>query len=251
MASHGAAVVSRALGMAAGWLLALVLAAGFVALGFWQSGRAVQKEQLLEAANRVLLEREAAPLQSASDIGRRGALDWAAGTGRFVEAPPVLLDNQQRGGRSGVRAYRLLDAGGPSWLLVELGWLPLPGDRTLPAIPRPEGELELAGLLAPPPSAGLRLGEPLGWRDDTVLMVRLELAALQEAVDHPIAPRVLRLDPALPLGFERDLELLPNTLPPDKHRGYALQWFGLATAVLLIALLLTVRALRRPRRKKT
>ena len=62
---------------------------------------------------------------------------------------------------------------------------------------------------------------------------------------------VLRLDPALPLGYERDLELLPNTLTPDRHRGYALQWYGLAATVLVIALLLTVRALRRtPRNPK-
>lgn len=237
--------------MAAGWVLALLLATGFAALGFWQSGRAVEKERLLAAADSVLVARDARPLSIAADPGRRGLLDWSAGRGQFVDAPPVLLDNQLRDGRPGVRAYRLLDTGGAGWLLVELGWLPLPGDRTLPTIPRPEGPIELAGLLAPPPSAGLRLGEPLGWRGDTVLMVRLDLAALQEAVGHPVAPRVLRLDPALPVGYERDLELLPNTLPPDKHRGYALQWFGLAAAVLVTALLLTVRALRRPRRKKT
>ena len=56
---------------------------------------------------------------------------------------------------------------------------------------------------------------------------------------------MLRLDPAMELGYERDLELLANTLPPDKHRGYAVQWFGLALAVLATALILTFRR-RRP-----
>ena len=60
-----------------------------------------------------------------------------------------------------------------------------------------------------------------------------------------LAPRILRLDPALPLGYARDLELLPNTLPPDRHLGYAVQWFALAAAVLVIALVLTVRRRRR------
>jgi surfeit locus 1 family protein len=45
----------------------------------------------------------------------------------------------------------------------------------------------------------------------------------------------------LPIGFARDLEVLPNTLPPERHRGYALQWFGLALATLLTALFLAFR----------
>lgn len=238
-------------GWVAGWVLAVVVAAVMVMLGNWQAGRAVQKERLLDAADAVLDQRDAGPLALAADPSRRDRLDWAAGSGRFVDAPPVLLDNQLRDGRPGVRAYRLFDAGAPEWILVELGWLELPGDRRLPVVERPAGELELRGLLSAPPSAGLSLGEALAPRGETLLMVRLDTEALEGAVGHPLSPRVLRLDPALPLGYERDLELLPNTLPPDRHRGYALQWYGLAATVLVIAALLTVRALRRTRRKPT
>ncbi|KFN51609.1 hypothetical protein N790_14640, partial [Arenimonas malthae CC-JY-1] len=74
------------------------------------------------------------------------------------------------------------------------------------------------------------------------LAMRLEPGAVAAAWQLPaLAPRVLRLDPALPLGHERDLELLANTLSPDKHRGYALQWFGLAAAAAAITLLLWFR----------
>jgi cytochrome oxidase assembly protein ShyY1 len=55
---------------------------------------------------------------------------------------------------------------------------------------------------------------------------------------------VLRLDPVVPLGYERDLQLLANTLPPERHRGYSLQWFALAVAVLVTALILTFRKAR-------
>jgi cytochrome oxidase assembly protein ShyY1 len=44
---------------------------------------------------------------------------------------------------------------------------------------------------------------------------------------------------------ERDLEILPNTLTPERHLGYAVQWFGLAITVLVVALVLTFK------RKKT
>ena len=244
-------MAKRSAGWLAGWALALVLAAVMAMLGNWQAGRAVQKERLLQAADEVLQARDPRPLALAADPSRSGALDWAAGRGHFVEAPAVLLDNQLRDGRPGVRAYRLFDSGGPEWILVELGWLALPGDRSLPQVERPGGEFELAGLLAAPPSAGLALGEALAPRGDALLAMRLDLDALENVAGRPVAPRVLRLDPALPLGFERDLELLPNTLTPDRHRGYALQWYGLAATVLVIALLLTVRALRRtPRNPK-
>ena len=59
------------------------------------------------------------------------------------------------------------------------------------------------------------------------------------------AGRVLRLDPALPFGHARDLDLLPNTLPPARHLGYAVQWFAMALAVLVIAAVLQWRTRRR------
>ena len=53
--------------------------------------------------------------------------------------------------------------------------------------------------------------------------------------------QVLRLSPQAGFGFARDFDALPNTLPPEKHYGYALQWWGLAAATLVVALVLTFR----------
>ena len=75
--------------------------------------------------------------------------------------------------------------------------------------------------------------------------MRVDIPAIRAETGVPVSPRVLRLDPAFPLGYPRDLELLPNTLPPDKHRGYAVQWFGLALVVFVTALVLTVKQQRR------
>ncbi len=76
-------------------------------------------------------------------------------------------------------------------------------------------------------------------------MIALQREALARALSLPaLAPRVLKLDPDLRLGYARDLDILPNTLPPERHVGYAVQWFGLAAAVLVTALLLTWRSRR-------
>ena len=74
----------------------------------------------------------------------------------------------------------------------------------------------MRGLLAQPPSPGLRLGDGIAPAGDGWLLTRVEPAAVARAagLDGTLAPRVLRLDPALPIGHPRDLDVLPNTLPP-------------------------------------
>lgn len=235
--------MSRRATLWVGWTLALLAIALFVRLGLWQASRAQEKAAMLEAAAQVLDARRPVPLSQAGDATRARGYDWAAGTGTFDARDALLLDNQQRGGRAGVRTYRIFvpDQGVP--LLVDLGWRPLPGDRALPATLRIEGSIAVRGLLAPPPSSGLALGASMQRQGDAWLLSRVDLAdiAARTGLSVPLAPRVLRLDPALPIGYPRDLALLANTLTPDKHRGYALQWFALALAVLVTAGVLSRR----------
>jgi cytochrome oxidase assembly protein ShyY1 len=217
------------------WTVSLGLCAVFVSAGLWQSGRAVRKEAMLAASARAMPA-------------------WVAFEGRFADMPALRLDNQRRGSRVGVQVYRLFDTDDGTRLWVDVGWRELPPDRVVPAEPRlPSESMRLEGLLVPPPSAGFALGpasSPLP--DGGVLALRLEPAVLREAgippVTRPPSPTlgfaVLRLDPTLAIGYERDLDLLTNTLSPDKHRGYALQWFGFAAGLFLLSLYLQFR--RRP-----
>lgn len=240
--------VNRGRGLVLGWILAMATMGLFSALGFWQLGRAEEKEAMLAAAQQVLEDRDnALPLLAAGDLQQRDAYDWAEGAGTFVRAPAVLLDNQMREGRAGIRAYRLFQpAAEPAPILIELGWLPLPGDRRLPEVTLPQGEQHLQGLLAPPFSAGTAAAVVMTQANGDLLVTSLEAPGLPAALGLAgLPPRVLRLDPAHPLGYARDLDILPNTLPPSQHLGYAVQWFGLALTVLATALLLTWRSRRK------
>jgi surfeit locus 1 family protein len=231
-----------------GWILAVAVMAGFAALGAWQLRRMHDKQAMLDDAHRVLERREAQSLSAAGDAARSRAYDWAAGEGVFADVPAVLLDNQQHAGRSGVRAYRVFvpASGGAGPLLVELGWLPLRGDRRMPQVPRPQGRLRIEGLLAPPPAHGIAPAPPVKRPDGTLLATSLQVPIMRSALGQPrLAPRVLRLDPANAIGHARDLDILPNTLPPERHLGYAVQWFALALAVLITAFVLTFRKRRR------
>ena len=76
-------------------------------------------------------------------------------------------------------------------------------------------------------------------------MVRADADAIDAALHVDVPPRVVRLDPALKIGWARNLDVLPNTLPPERHLGYAVQWWALSAAVFVTALLLTFRKKKR------
>ncbi|UNK42194.1 SURF1 family protein [Luteimonas sp. S4-F44] len=245
--------MSRRSARIVGWTAAVLLALAFVGLGQWQLGRMHDKRAMLDAVEQTLTLRQAVPLAQAADPHRQRDYDWAAGRGRFLDTPAFVLDNQIHAGRPGLRVYRLFaPETGAAPLLVDLGWVPI-AERTarMPSSEVLAGDgvvgptLDLHGLLAPPPSAGLALGPAIG-PGPAWLMTRFDAQAIASVAGLPtLPPRVLRLDPALPVGYGRDLEILPNTLPPEKHLGYAVQWFGLALTVLVTALVLTFRKSRR------
>lgn len=243
----GRAGVSRGATLAFGWGLACLVIIAFASLGSWQYGRMHQKQAMLDEAAQVLERRDPQPLAAAASAEGAAGYAWAMGEGRWASAPAVLLDNQQRGGRVGVRVYRLFIPATGTPLLVELGWLPVPADRSIPSVDDAPPAPPLEGLLLPPPSQGLAAAAIQPQADGSLLLMALDLEAVAEALGvERIAPRVLRLDPDVPGGYVRDLEILPNTLPPEQHLGYAVQWYGLALAVLATALILTFRR-RRPR----
>lgn len=228
-----------------GWVLAVLVAAVFCGLGVWQLQRMHQKEALLAQLppgrdNAVRLDQAAA----APD-----ALHWVRDQLQFLPGT-VLLDNQLREGRAGIKVYQPARAASGAVVLVDLGWLPLPADRQLPVIKSEQGGQALQGLWAPPPASGIALGPALtaAKQPQTWLATRMDLPAIATQLGlgaGALAPRVLRLDPTLPLGYARDLDLLPNTLPPSRHLGYAVQWFAMALAVLVIALVLQFKKRRK------
>jgi surfeit locus 1 family protein len=228
------------------WLGALLLATVFASLGAWQYGRGEWKTaweaqwQAALAAPAVALPRLPAgtrierPLRVAGTLPVSKAAGW------------LLLDNQRRGAEVGLRAYRLLETAGGSLLLADFGWLPFDRAKALPNPALPEGRLDTRGLLLPWPGQGMALGDAEWPRPlpAALLLTRLDREAIAAAVGQPLVDGVLKIDPATGFGFARDLDALPNTLPAEKHYGYALQWWGFALTVLIIAVVLQRRSAR-------
>ncbi len=231
-------------------LAALLGVALFAIAGVWQLDRGLGKQARLAQQSAALQANVDLPLvQALAAEAEPGAVRRAAGRARFL-TPLLLLDSQQRAGRVGLRVYGVAAVAGAetdSRLLVDMGWLPMGPNRIIPTLQAPEGERELRGLLVPLPGQGMRLA-PNPWPSSLatpVLLNTLDAGEIERAFGVALASVVLRLAPELDYGYERDLEALPNTLPPERHYGYAVQWFGLAATVAVVYLVLTWRSRRR------
>jgi cytochrome oxidase assembly protein ShyY1 len=253
--------VSAARGRALGIVLMLLGAGAFSALGWWQWQRAHWKERLLlDYAETV--QGTATDLAAALHAGPRLPLraDLAASDapvasgfslplrvraqGRYISGDEVLLDNQVLDGRVGIMVYtRFQVEGAKRTVLVNRGWLPLDAQRHVPPVTAaPSVAVELSGLLMPPPSSGWRLANPEFVRGaPAALFTRLDMDALRAQMDPDLFDGVIWLDADQAHGFTRQWRALPNTLPPERHRGYAVQWFGLALASIVIGVVMLWR----------
>lgn len=226
------------------WSFAVLLTLAFAALGHWQYRRGAAKEIFIADWQAAL---QSPPL--ALD-----QIDWTAEVaipqrveGAVAPEPAfrwLLLDNQREGDAVGVRAYGVLTVAGAA-VLADFGWLPLGPGRRLPDPPAlPVHRLQ--GLRVPWPGQGIQLApNPWNTKRTPLLLTTLQRAEIAAALGRSLAPGVIKVAPDSAFGFQRQLQALPNTLPPEKHYGYALQWFGLAATTLVVALVLTFRSRRR------
>lgn len=230
-------------------LACALLAAGlvvFISAGRWQYGKAVQKEAERDAWQ-VSLALAARPAQ-AGDWNRLSGYDRVVVRGEWLPQR-YLLDNQIRESRSGVEVYAPLRVEGGPALLVSLGWLPYSGARREPPAlaELPTAKVELTGMLTPPTAHGLRLGR--AWSDADGYPKLMPYFALDEiAADAGVAldTRVLRAQPAEGSPLQQTWHPVMS-MPPERHRAYAWQWWSLAIAIVVVFLIVHRRARPSPR----
>lgn len=215
-------------------LLLFLLAALFARLGYWQLQRMQEKERLFGSF-------ESAPSMTLADAIEAGArFARVRAYGHFDPERHLLLDNRMHRGQPGVHVLTPFHASDGRVVLVNRGWLPLPPDRrSLPDVPTGEAAREISGRLNLLASQGPRLGEADRLRADRwpQLVTYLDREPAESALGVALAPWVVQLDADQPDGFAaRDWQ--PSTMAPATHGAYALQWFSLAAAALVIWLLL-------------
>lgn len=225
----------------------VVLLPMLIALGFWQLDRAEQRAALLASfdaqrtAQRVDLNRD--QLDPERMLFRPARAD-----GEFLPDRSLLLDNQTHRRTVGYHVltpYRLADGG--QVVLVDRGWVPAGDSRArLPDVAMEAPQIPIEGHLDQGPPTGIRLGGIADGESGWPLRVQyIDYPELGERIGVELLPVVLRLAPDSAEGFVREWRPEhPDGYGPERNRAYAVQWFGLAAALVVIYVAVNLR--RRP-----
>lgn len=228
-----------------GRLLTLVIGLavfGLLKLGFWQLQRANWKQALL---NEQQLHRQQAPLsfEALLRLHAKQSVSFypVRMKGRFDFSHILLLEQQFYQHQLGYRVIvpflpQIVSDGDDNdrqLVLVEWGWVaksdwPATYQRLLHRNP-------VASILAevkPIQRPGFFLGE---WQTNPgrwpAKIQSLAFPKLEKAVGGSIFPFMVRLKAQDPLSLTPIEQVV--TVPPQRHKSYALQWFSLAALLLI------------------
>lgn len=215
-------------------ILTLTAFAILINLSWWQLSRAGEKTTQLARLAQLQADGAIAPADLAllpstgvDGVPLRGQASWLA--------PYVwLLDNQIVNGRVGYDVVVPVQAAGLGRpLLVNLGWVAGSDSReTLPQIAI-DAKFALNGLLRTKVDGLILLGQNAEDHGQWPMRVQqIDYAVLAHQSGHDLYPALLYQQE----GSDFIQHYQPVVLSPEKHRGYALQWFLLSVAVVGVAL---------------
>ncbi len=154
-------------------------------------------------------------------------------TGRFDNTRYFLLDNRILQGRVGFHALSpfLLTSG--ETVLVDRGWVAgIPDRSRLPDVPVVEGLVTVAGQSWQPAGEAFLL-EKNRWNDGWPKVIQaIDQPDMAKALDVAVQPWLLILDRAQPGILQRNFA--PTNMPANRHLGYAIQWFAMALALVML-----------------
>jgi surfeit locus 1 family protein len=217
-------------------LMTLAMLAVLTGLGTWQVHRLHWKQEILaqvaraEAAPPIALPESPAPYTKVKATGTLRD-DLSATYGAEVR-------DTRRGPQLGAQLIVPMERPGKLPVLVDRGWVPL--TRNMP-IEQPEGEVTVQGFIRAPDHPGL-----FSAADDTATrqFFTLDPAKIGAALGlRKVAPFTLvEMGDAPPEHWPDPARHLPR--PPNNHLSYAITWYGLAFALVVMFSLWARKALK-------
>ncbi len=225
-------------------IVVLLLLPALINLGFWQLDRAEEKKELL-AFYAKQSELEAVPLISLISNSQTKYRNVTV-TGKYDTDHYWLLDNQPRAGKVGyeiIMPFNFSDqAGGSKTILVNRGWVSANADRRiLPIVDTLDNVVSINGYLYP-----LQVNAVIKHSHNDLnvewpkRVLQLDNDAVSKALNKDIETLMLRIEEESAGAFTTQWPVI-NT-QPEKHHGYAVQWFSMGLALLLLYLWVLFRA---------
>ena len=209
------------------FLFALLGVLFFIGLGVWQLERAHEKRQMLLKAQTASVEL----LQVWHEKDKPQPYQRLEITGTYL--PTMLwLDNQSRDHIFGYDLLLAIETTDHQVLIVDQGFVR--GDATrqsLPKITIPRGTQTVIGYAYYPSFKHWLLGVPYEIRENHQVLVEVLDSSLFSKILHKtVYPFIIRSQSGVPDGLNQDWPLV--SMPPERHMGYAIQWFALALLVM-------------------
>lgn len=222
------------------WFRTCLTFAGFVfllSLGFWQLHRADEKKHILDTVDAYARMQ---PKRWPAEAAQPHAFQRIVLKGVYGQKI-IFLDNQFYRHQFGYHVLQPLQIDSGQWVLVDRGWIPVKTRQgAFPKIPIPVGRQDLSGYVYYPSAKGLSLGAQLdSQQGNQFLIEKLEISFIEKLLQHRLKPFIIRLEKSDESAFVRDWPVV--SMPPARHKAYALQWFLMALALVVIYCVLSFR----------
>ncbi len=221
-------------------LFALICLVTFINLGLWQLSREDEKRGFLAQQ----AERINQPAIAANDLKQEGELYGlpVVLTGRFDEQAVFLLDNRVLNGKVGFEVQHVFHDISDRSFLVNRGFVQMGRTRQDPVdIPVvAEQQVSIKGYIYQRDNSNVAMQNGnIAESPFPVIVQHTDIVQFGKRTETMLYPHVIRL-------LEGEVGALPRywpdtTMLPEKHRGYAIQWFTMAFAVTLAWLFFSFR----------
>jgi surfeit locus 1 family protein len=223
-------------------LFTVLLLPLLISLGLWQLDREQEKIAAQEQYN---LRLEQQPVDLGSVNWSDADLSWTQVTanGDYSTDRQFLLDNRILDSRVGYEVITPFVTN-DGVVLVNRGWIAQGATRAdLPSLDMTEASSQrIVGHIYVPGGETLMLGGNVD--QDTTwprVIQRVDIKGISDALGYQVKPYIVRLaensDGALRINWP------PINMQPEVHRGYAVQWFLMAFALIILYLVFSFRRL--------
>lgn len=213
-------------------------------LGFWQLDRAEEKRELIALFKK---QDAAGPLEINGNLKLESNQNYrkARATGRYNSNKQIFIDNKIHQGNLGVYVvtpFRIKDS--DYSILVNRGWTEIDRGRTrLPVIETDESESELKGKIKIISGKPFTIGDQFQSNDGWPALVQwLSIEDIEKKSGLKLLPYIFLLDENNPGGYIRNWK--PVVSQPEKSTSYAVQWFSLAIALIIIYIVVNLKEVK-------
>ena len=218
-------------------VVAVVVIAVMVQLGNWQLSRAREKESRQEKLD--VLSQSTCGLATSEPVKLEDfQYRKTEAHGTYLPKDTVYLDNKIYRGAAGYHIITPLRIGTSSMhVLINRGWVAADRDRSkLPDVPIPEWPVDVSGIATTATQKTLELSKEMV---SGQVWENLDLERYRDMTGLQLQPVMILQQNDVNDGLVR--EWARPDLGIGKNLGYAFQWFAMASAVLIIYLVLSVK----------